>query len=763
MNVSITKRVATIVTGIVLMIPVTTVYADSPGRDQFPDPIDPQSWELNEDMTWDDYKGVPGIDWNTDDIEPETELKGALILVDFPDRDFILTEPKGSDPANNPQINSVEREDLGDFWEEYLNVPSDQNNYQTIDGFWKENSYGKWGVDLDTYGPYRLDKNEFQYGLSDGMNGEALPDEYESGNLFSDGVEIAAEDLNESGEEYDFAFIVHAGYDESSVWQEFGEMKFTDQDSIPDQFGPPDLPGFEDKPNWAETRYVPWTSWLAAKSIWSAASSAEINGERIRVSIQGESDGMSTFAHEFGHLRGLGDNYNNAALNPRSYSGYWETMSRGAFGGPGGTHTRWMVPGKLGGTLAAPHTLRNKMKQGFLSDDEVLNLDRDELKENGLAITDVTARQIPLGDDFDRTGLHGINIEMEDLTPKDYVGDDWRNDMPNGEGYDNYTLEVVDRVGADSFSTDSGVLISKTKNAESAPFIWVVDSHPEDINLEDFTKPDGSTSMVSKGDPRQLADALFHAGSGETLESGKFDGIGEESVVSEYKDNYNRLHFYILGKQRDEDDVLSYRVAVRNMDGSGDFERGVDVNTSSIEPAVSGKIAVHHFDVTNNGEETDLIRIEANTDDDWETELENDVIEVAPGETKDIPVYVEIPDDGTSPTDLTFTATSETDTEQSVSKNEVVSSDISAADIKSVVEHMDKQQEGAFKDDAAHKLKLHLTSVAHFEEQEASDKIIKHMDGFEVLLDHQKNEGLISESAYNSLEAYANALIEIWQ
>ncbi len=37
-----------------------------------------------------------------------------------------------------------------------------------------------------------------------------------------------------------------------------------------------------------------------------------------------------------------------------------------------------------------------------------------------------------------------------------------------------------------SFVPDFGVLIAKTKNSELAPNIWVIDSHPEDINLVDF-------------------------------------------------------------------------------------------------------------------------------------------------------------------------------------------------------------------------------------------------------------------------------------
>ncbi len=72
----------------------------------------------------------------------------------------------------------------------------------------------------------------------------------------------------------------------------------------------------------------------------------------------------------------------------------------------------------------------------------------------------------------------------------------------SGRAYNNYTLEVVDRLGADSFTQDSGVLIAKTRNAETAPGIHVVDSHPEDINIPNYVKPDGSTFMVTVGDSR---------------------------------------------------------------------------------------------------------------------------------------------------------------------------------------------------------------------------------------------------------------------
>lgn len=85
-----------------------------------------------------------------------------------------------------------------------------------------------------------------------------------------------------------------------------------------------------------------------------------------------------------------------------------------------------------------------------------------------------------------------------------------------------------------------------------------------------------------------------------------------------------------------------------------------------------------------------------------------------------------------------------------------------AANIKSAVEQFAKEDEFA-NDQVAHALKLHLTAVDHFEEQGAFNKVVKHMEGFKVLLKHQKDNELISSKAYYSLKINANALIQQWQ
>ncbi|WP_163100796.1 M6 family metalloprotease domain-containing protein [Peribacillus alkalitolerans] len=644
------KRSLIFLVSLLLVTVSTTAFAEKPGLTEFPEPVDSQSWVLPRDMSWSDYRPVPGIDWQTADIEPERVIKGALIIVDFQDTDFILSQPEGSEIAGNPiGTGNIPRNDIPKFWEDFLNKPSALNNYRTVNEYWRENSFGKWKIELKAFGPYKMDGKEYEYGLNEFGQQVNMPPGSQPRNLRSEAVQKASADIAASGETFDFRFVIHAGYDESGVWQELGEMMFQNPESVTSPFGP-NVAGM---PNWAKTRYVPWTSWYAAKSIWSSASGG--------TSIQGENDGMGTFAHEFGHIMSLGDNYNNPYAIPvsRTYSGPWELMSRGSFNGPGGPHTRWMVPSPLGASAPSHHMLRNKIKQGFLSEDQYLSLNRDELANTGPVFTDILSREVPAGSEFGRSAIHGINISMEDLTPANSLSDDWRADMQRGaKWYNNYTVEVVDRVGFDSFVPDSGVLLAKTRNAESSPNIWVVDSHKEDINQVDFKRPDGSTAMLSKGDFQQLADSLFKAGTGEGVES-------------EYKDEFNRLHFYILGKKYDKQGALSYRVAVRHMDGAGSFERGVAAAVGTVEKASPGRIAVYNFNVTNTGSSTDLIRLKAKTDAGWELRLQNNVIEVEAGKTVTVPVFVKIPAASQSapqpvPTNLTFTSTSETDTAKTV-------------------------------------------------------------------------------------------------
>ncbi|WP_449354501.1 glycoside hydrolase family 3 N-terminal domain-containing protein [Virgibacillus natechei] len=85
---------------------------------------------------------------------------------------------------------------------------------------------------------------------------------------------------------------------------------------------------------------------------------------------------------------------------------------------------------------------------------------------------------------------------------------------------------------------------------------------------------------------------------------------------------------------------------------------------------------------------------------------------------------------------------------------------ISAADTKTLIDQFDEN--GEFENaEVVRSLNMHLTAVDRFENQEAAEKVIKHMESFKLLLDHQ--EDLMSERAYNALKDNADSLINNWQ
>ena len=89
------------------------------------------------------------------------------------------------------------------------------------------------------------------------------------------------------------------------------------------------------------------------------------------------------------------------------------------------------------------------------------------------------------------------------------------------------------------------MLLTKSRNS-GTPRVWMIDPNPQDIGMIDFYRPDGTPVAVVRGDPRQLNDATFHAGTRSDSEY-------------EYVDTFNKLHFYVLSTRRDADGVLSLR------------------------------------------------------------------------------------------------------------------------------------------------------------------------------------------------------------
>ena len=634
-------------------------------------PIDAQNWLDMEDLTWDDYVPVPDehpefYDGSTPGSQ--SQYRTAVILVEFPDEPFLISQPPESHPFGNPQPGwqPVPRDQVNQWMHDYYAVPNQYNGFRTLSGYWMEDSHGRIGIDVDVFGPYLMPGKLHEYGLGqfNGSVGNQADSVCPAGdtcnrNIRTDGGNLWRADIGcASGLcGYDNGFYVTAGHDESSTWQEFGEMLWMDRIQVPAEFGPP---GAENGPvlnsagnpipNWSPTRYVPWTSWAAAANHWPNASQG--------TSTQAESSGQSVFAHEFSHLRGLPDNYNNPfADDQRAYTGYWEMMSRGTFNGPGGTHNRWQIPNAGGSALGPHHMLYYKNRLGVLAADDQVTVERNTLADQGVAVVRVKARSSVPEDD-----LVGLTVNFG--TGGDLAGSCANQGLEPfycfGTGYLSYRVEVVDRVGNDSFAPGHGILLSKSRNS-GLPTVFVIDPNPQDIGMIDFYRPDGTPAPVVRGDPRQLNDATFHAGTNSGSEY-------------EYVDNFNRLHFYVLNTFRDEEGVLVYDVGVRRFDGAGPFQRDVALGAPAKTPQRPGFLATCTFPLTNTGGagtgifDSDIYRVSAtSSSDDWEARLPNALAFAKAGETVQVPVHaLRVPEDDEpdARTTITLTATSETDSSQ---------------------------------------------------------------------------------------------------
>jgi M6 family metalloprotease-like protein len=629
---------------------------------QVPAPLDPQQVQDQDDMTWEDYVPIPGHDWADPALTPARGFRIALIAMDFEDQPFVITLPRESDPFGNPQVEPVAREAVPQFYADFFLTPGELNHGQTINGYWMEQSRGRFGItQVDAFGPYRMPKPLWAYGLSEFGQNESTPDGSTAGRRMEPDVDsMWATEHGDIKDSYDAILRIYAGYDETSIWQEFGEMKFNTRDDIPPAWGNPD----PDRPRWVPTRYVEWTSWLAGAQQWGQASMR-----------QGESSG--TITHELGHFAfRIPDLNNNPYAQPyrRVAAGPWDMMDRGSFNGPGGPHMRWVVPPIRGAAMPAGLMLRNRLNNAFVDTTEILWLSRNGLARSGLAVARITARAVePLPGELAGMIVRFDGDEPHDRTPpSDPATDPLSPGIPN---YDFYSIEVVQRIGYDSFTPDNGVLFAMNKDSlrgrNGGPnafnsFIWVIDAHPEDIRRIDYIKPNGDTIMRTIADYRQLNDALFHAGT-------------DSGSEFEWVDDPNRLHFYVVDLHRDERGIHSYTFAVRSLDGSGPQTRGVALDApaeSSIRtphtPVTltlrntgtrAATEAAHHPQDARAWLNSDVYRLSVRVEGEgWSVRLPNALAAVPFGQSAPVSLFVS---PGSGEATVTVTATSESDPSRS--------------------------------------------------------------------------------------------------
>ena len=119
--------------------------------------------------------------------------------------------------------------------------------------------------------------------------------------------------------------------------------------------------------------------------------------------------------------------------------------------------------------------LRFKQMLGVLEPEDQVLLERDDLREQGVAVATLEVRSaIPDGDQVGLQVAFGAEGDLAgSCADQGFTGPN--GEYPQGAGwcpgtnFHHYSLEVVDRVGNDSFAPGHGVLIAKSKNTGSPP------------------------------------------------------------------------------------------------------------------------------------------------------------------------------------------------------------------------------------------------------------------------------------------------------
>jgi hypothetical protein len=290
------------------------------------------------------------------------------------------------------------------------------------------------------------------------------------------------------------------------------------------------------------------------------------------------------------------------------------------------------------------------MINGFITDEDVLTVSRETLTASAPVIARITARAVaPLAGEYAGMIVRLDGAEPHDRTPADDPGTNPLS--PGTPRFDFYSLEVVQRIGYDSFCPDNGVLLAMNTDGEGRNggpnqfncFNWVIDAHTEDINMVDYVKPNGEKVMRTIADYRQLNDALFHAG----LNSGS---------EFEYVDNPNRLHFYIIDLHKNEQGILSYTAGVRSLDSN------VTGGMFAVAAPPRYKMKENSGTILFTIKGDDIYRLKAEVEGEgWKAELLNELAASVDGIEITIPLYLNRQAGCSKKATVTLRVTSESD------------------------------------------------------------------------------------------------------
>lgn len=234
---------------------------------------------------------------------PYLPPKGVVIMVNYSDKEFKSTTTKAViDELCNSENCTVNK---------YSGV-----NYGSIGQYFRDQSDGKYNLQLDVYGPVTLDHNYAYYGKDDGGEGN---DKY-SGDVIIEAckkmdseIDFSQYDWNNDGK-VDFVYVVYAGKgqadggDANTIWPHSYDIASS---------------RYYGNCTYSETQCK-----FDGKLVHNYAMSNELSGSSLA--------GIGIICHEYGHVIGLPDHYDtdystnyNNSLTPNE----WDVMDGGSYNG----------------------------------------------------------------------------------------------------------------------------------------------------------------------------------------------------------------------------------------------------------------------------------------------------------------------------------------------------------------------------------------------------------------------------------------------
>ena len=120
----------------------TSASATPPGLADDPllQPIDAQNWVDQGELTWAAYSPVPDQHpeyYDGSATGSQSQYRTAIILVDYSDQPFLITQPPGTHPFGNPQPGwqPVAPGEVNEWMHDYYEVPNHANSRRQLNYF----------------------------------------------------------------------------------------------------------------------------------------------------------------------------------------------------------------------------------------------------------------------------------------------------------------------------------------------------------------------------------------------------------------------------------------------------------------------------------------------------------------------------------------------------------------------------------------------------------------------------------------------------